>query len=268
LGDQPGVARHFDVLANYSEPDFERLTSALAWFLANPASGVYVRQVPIAGLDTKWLEKRTGLIVDLLALLRGSNDGTTFFEACGLRRPAHRIRMRFLCPELRSAVGGLGDIEAPMNELAALAVRPCAVLIVENLETGIALPDIPGAVAFMKLGNAVGNLAALPWLQGLPAVYWGDIDTHGLAILDRARKAIPDIQSVLMNEETLLAHRSLWGNEPAQHPESELPSLTLDERAVFAGLKSNRWGTKVRLEQERIPWAAALQAIRRALPAH
>ncbi|NYT67857.1 Wadjet anti-phage system protein JetD domain-containing protein [Pusillimonas noertemannii] len=61
---------------------------------------------------------------------------------------------------------------------------------------------------------AVSALKALPWLRTAEVLYWGDIDTHGSAILDRARKTVPQIRSVLMDEATLLAHQSLWVQEP------------------------------------------------------
>ena len=37
------------------------------------------------------------------------------------------------------------------------------------------------------------------------------------------------------------------------------------EWAVFDGFKGNVWGHKLRLEQERLPWEAAMQAVREAL---
>lgn len=265
LRDRSGLGRHFDILADYSDADFERLLATLGWFLANPASGMYVRQLPIEGIDTKWLEKRTGVVTELLTMLRGDEHRRDFYDACGLRRTPHRIRMRVLCPLLRLDIGGLTDLEVPIEQLAALALRPKAVLIVENQETGLALPDMDGVVALMRLGNSVSTLSGLPWLEGVPAVYWGDIDTHGLAILSRARRALPRIRSVLMDETTLQAHKLLWSMEPSQHPEADLPELTVDERAVFDGLRAGRWGAKLRLEQERLPWNEALAEVERAL---
>lgn len=259
-----GLPRHFDVLADYSPDDFTRLVSMLDWLVANPNSGYYLRQLPVVGLDTKWLEKRTGLVVDLLRLHRpqeGSVDSEGFHAVCGLLKPSHRIRIRVLCPSLRKQVGGLRDIEAPVDDLAQLPIRPTSVLIVENQETGVALPDMEGVIAVMRLGNAVSALALLPWLHDRPSVYWGDLDTHGLAILSRARHHLPLLRSVLMDEATLLEHKSLWGQEPSPHPEAELPNLTTAERAVFDGLKCNTWGHRVRLEQERLPWHMALSAI-------
>lgn len=267
LKGRPGLARYFDVLADYSDIDFDRLLAALSWFLACPNSGLYIRQLPVAGVDTKWVEKRTGLITELLGLLRGTIGSIDFYEATGLRRLPHRIRMRVLCPELRREVGGLRDFEAPVGDLVPLSLRPRAVLVVENHESGVALPDLPGVVAFVGLGNSVSTLSGLPWLVGVPAVYWGDIDTHGLAILSRARRALPGLRSVLMDDMTLQMFKDLAVAEPAQHVEAELAELTIEERSLFLGLRAGSWGTKLRLEQERIPWAHAVQAVRVALGA-
>lgn len=267
LRTRPGLAKHYDLLADYSEPDFRRLLDCLTWFLSEPESGLYVRQLPVVGVDTKWVEKRTGVITDLLGLLRGTIGGADFYEATGLRRLPHRVRMRVLCPELRRAIRGLRDVEAPVADLAALSWTPRAVLIVENHESGVALPDLAGVVAFVGMGHSVAALAAIPWLVGLPSVYWGDIDTHGIAILERARKVLPGLRSVLMDEDTLLAFKELAVQEPAQHVEAELAELTASERELFAGLRAGAWGTKLRLEQERIPWAHVVQALQGVLGA-
>jgi len=157
------------------------------------------------------------------------------------------------------------DLEAPLEEVAALPVTPDSIIIVENLETGLALGDTPGAIAFMKLGNAVNILASIPWVQNTDAVYWGDVDTHGYVILDRARRILPGLKSVLMDKETLLKHRNLWGEEFPQNCGVELPSLLGHEIEVYEGLCRQTWGRSIRLEQERIPWASAVQALGKAL---
>lgn len=265
--DRRVLASRFDVLADYSAVDFERLHTLLAWLEANPASGLYLRQIPVEGVDTKWLEKRTGLVAGLLRSLREmTNDEADFYRLFGLRKPAHRVRIRVLCPKLRQLVGGLCDIEAPVAEIAALPLTPRAIVVIENLETGLAMPDMADTVAVMRLGNAVGAVGALPWLVDAEvAVYWGDIDTHGFAILDRARRAVPQLGSVLMDEETLLSHRSLWVQEAAQCPNVPLDMLTTEERMVYDNLRANVWGARVRMEQERLGLSDAISALMLAL---
>ena len=260
------LTRYFDVLADYAERDFARLLALLSWFEQHPGSGLYLRQLPVEGMDTKWIDsKRRALVTDLLQGIHGAAGIADFYDLCGLRRVPHRVRVRVLCARLRKTTGGLADIEAPIDQLAALRIAPERAIIVENLETGLALPEIAGCIALMKLGNAVSALAEIPWLRSTDALYWGDIDTHGFAILDHARGALPGLRSVLMDEATLLAHRALWVLEPTPYPEAELPWLTPKERAVFDQLKANTWGQSVRLEQERIPWSAAITALHNAL---
>jgi hypothetical protein len=265
LADGSSLASRFNVLADYSELDFNRLFTLLEWLDANPSSNVYLRQLPVEGLDTKWAEQRIGVITGLLKDIRAEKTDGNFHDICGLKKPAHRMRIRLLCPKLRKAVGGLRDIEAPVEEIAALSIAPAFAVIVENLDTGMALPDMPDTVAVMRLGNAVSALGLIPWLQNTTSVYWGDIDTHGYAILDRARRALPQIRSVLMDELTVLQHRSLWGHEPTQCSDLALEQLEPHETVVYAALRNNSWGQNVRLEQERLPWDSCVQALRGAL---
>ncbi len=262
LAETRALAGRFSALADYATTDFQRLFQLVEWLDANPASGLYLRQLPVPGLDTKWFEQRQGVVTPLLRALRPSLEMQDFHALCGLRRPAHRLRLRLLSPELRAAVGGVEDLEAPLAEIARLPVRPQRVVVVENLDTGLALPDMPGTLALMRLGNAVSVLADIPWLQSAQALYWGDLDTHGFAILERARQAVPHLRSILMDAPTLLTHAAMWGQEPVQCPDLELALLTPQEREAYLGLRSGVWGDRLRLEQERIPLVEAVQLLR------
>jgi hypothetical protein len=292
------LGRLFDALADWAGDDIERLVGLLRWAQVHPASGLYLRQLPVPGLDTKWIAARAAAVTELLRALRDPVDrreprveagrdqvaadadegegqslvtrpaasSADLHDLLGLRRAPIRLRLRILCPALRAAVGGLVDIEAPVAELAALAIRPRAVLIVENLETGLALPDCPGVVALMKLGAAVKLAAHLPWIVGASRTwYWGDIDSHGFEILNRARSVLPGIESLLMTQRLLLTHRELCVVEPSPSTVAALPLLSAAEREVFDGLRSQRWGRQLRLEQERIPWQVAVQELQSRL---
>lgn len=266
----PQLAAHlpgfFDVLADYSEADMARLADVLAWLEANPDSGLYPRQLPVAGMDTKWLEPRQKLIGNLFAALRGSDHGDSDFHAiCGLRPRPVTARMRFLDPALRAQLRGLGDVTAPVADLANLGLAPRALVIVENLQSGLALPDLPGTVALMGLGYAVDVVSQIPWLRGVPGIYWGDIDTHGFIMLHRARAHLPQLASVLMDEATMRHFAALWTEEASPCTAQALDLLTPAEAAVFAALRDNAWGHQLRLEQERIPWPYAVQALKNAL---
>jgi hypothetical protein len=268
LRGMPARQRVFDAMADDGDDDAARLLALLRWVQQHPDSRLRLRQLPVEGLHTKWVEERRGLIADLASAWQSCSAPRDLHALLGLTAAPVRLRMRLLCPQLRQQLGGLCDIEAPLHEVAALPIVPSRVLIVENLETGLALPNIEGCVALMRLGHAVGLLEQLPWLYATArprAVYWGDIDSHGFAILNRARAALPQIDSVLMDEATLLRWRHLCTQEPQPHPAAALPALTAAEHAVFEGLAQGRWGHRLRLEQERLPWPEAQAAVLRAL---
>lgn len=255
------LGRLFAALADYEDADFVRLLDMLAWLLANPASGLYLRQVPVAGIDTKWLETRKAVLGELLGLLRpGAGDGD-FYRLCGLARPAPQLRMRILDAGLRARAGGMGDITAPVADIAGLALPVSTVLIVENLQTGLAFGDLPGTVVFMALGYSVDLLSAVGWIGRARCIYWGDIDTHGFAILSRARWCLPALESVMMDQATLVRYRPLWTAEALQHPAQELPLLCAQEAQVYRQLKHNELGHHLRLEQERIDWSHACSVL-------
>ncbi len=260
------LPRHYEILAEYSDVDFDRLESLLVWLNAHPSSNLYPRQLPIAGLDSKWLENRRGLVTDLMAALQEMDPaGMDIHQICGLRPLPRLVRMRILDPVLREYVGGLGDITAPLDEIAKLTLPVQCVYIVENLQTGLAFDELPGAVIFMGLGYGVDQLAQFKWLNDIRCIYWGDIDTHGFDILNRARSYLPRLKSLLMDEQTLIRHKDLWVEEKKQYSADVLPNLTDDEQSVYCGLKNHRWGFNVRLEQERIAWSEAwnrVQSIR------
>lgn len=259
--------RHqFALLADADDAEFTRLGDMLAWLQAHPASNLFARQLPVAGLDSKWLETRTGLLGDWLRTLADLPRNTDFWQASGLRRESDRLRLRVLDPVLRARAGGLGDIHAPFEELAALDLPVRHVFIVENKQTGLAFGDLPGAVVLMARGYAVDRLHELPWLRAADAVhYWGDLDTHGLAILGRLRGHLPQVRSLLMDEATLLAHRWLWRNEPVPHRAGIIEHLNTAEQALYRDLRGDRWDVRVRLEQERIGWDVAWAGIRQAI---
>ena len=260
------LARYFDVLADYSEADYRRLVDMIVWIGKNPRSRLYPRQLPVSGLDSKWLEKRKKLLANLVEAVRGeSSTEADFLRRCGLKAPPQLIRLRLLDSGLRQRVGGLGDISAPWEQLADLDLPAGNVFIVENLQSGLAFDDLPGSVVIMQLGYGVDVLGRLPWVAGAHCVYWGDLDTHGFAILNRARSYLPALKSVLMDAATLHDHRDLWVEEKDQHSAETLPLLTDSEQAVYQAIKRNAWGQSVRLEQERVAWDVAWKTLQQAI---
>ncbi|MCM1011210.1 MULTISPECIES: DUF3322 and DUF2220 domain-containing protein [unclassified Brevibacterium] len=239
-------------LLELGDDEFAQVIDVVSWLAENPLGTMRPRQLPIRGVDSKWFGTHRGLVRALLSLT-GVSGGLDILDA-----EAH-VRLRLLDPAM--ALGPLRDLAAPVDQLARLDLKPRTVLIVENLESVLALPDRPGTVAIHGSGYTVGVVARLGWAASARVVYWGDLDSHGFAILNRLRAHLPGVESLLMDEDTLLAHRDLWVREPTPHRGS-LPGLTGSERRALDRLRSEG---DVRLEQERIPWDTALAAVDAAL---
>jgi hypothetical protein len=110
-------------------------------------------------------------------------------------------------------------------------------------------------------GYGFEMLAQAKWLSRCAIHYWGDIDTHGFAILDQLRACLPHAESFLMDRETLMAHRQQWVREP-QPLSRDLVHLRTEEQALYDDLRDNRISPAIRLEQERIGFGWVKAALR------
>lgn len=251
------IDRYLDSLIQYNEIDITLLRSTIAWLADHPASGMYKRALPVRGIDSKWLESRLPMVADFVTAISGSERSSDALSDIGLRGPPRLIRWRLLSDRLRKAIGGIDSLATSIEDLAGLSLRPGKIIVIENLETMLALPDIEDTMAILGAGYAVDALGRVPWLPDRRLAYWGDLDTHGFAILSHARSYVPGIASILMDRATLFEHADLWSFERDQHRAVRLDGLTPDESSLFTELRENRLGIGVRLEQERIPlkWA-------------
>jgi hypothetical protein len=243
---------------------WERLLAVVAWLQAHPRPGVYLRQVDVPGVDSKFIEDHRHVLAELLdlalppeAVERGAGGVALFTRRFGFRDKAVRIRFRLLDPALPSLPGChaltdvLPDITLDATSFAALALPVERVFITENETNFLAFPEVAGAIVVFGAGYGWDALARAAWLHRCRLHYWGDIDTHGFAILDQLRGHFPHVASLLMDRETLLAHRLHWGEEP-EPSRQDLSRLTPGEAAVYDDLRFDRLKPRVRLEQERI----------------
>lgn len=232
--------------------EWEPILAAYAWLDRHRGSGRYLREISAPGVDTKFAERQRTVLAGLLGV---SATATGFLSGLGLRAKPELVRLR-VSPEL-GLPAVLSEVAVRADELRELALAPSVAVVVENEISYLSVEVPPGGVVIWGKGFEVDRAGRLPWLAGVDVVYWGDLDTHGFAILDRLRAFLPQTRSVLMDRETLLAHRDRWVVEerPAV---SALTRLEAEEAALYADLVGDRLGDRVRLEQERIDWAWAL----------
>jgi hypothetical protein len=245
--------------------DWERILAILAWFRHHPRAGFYLRQLDIPGVDSKFIETRKGLLSELLDRVLPPEAVDTQFagfhcfgQRYGLASKPPLVRFRLL--DERLSLQGLSDITVPAVDFARHAIAVKRVFVTENEINGLDFPRVPESLVIFGLGYDVDRIAEAEWLKAKLLYYWGDIDTHGFAILDRLHVYFPHARSFLMDRETLVAHRELWVRENDRH-ERSLGRLTTSEQKLFEDLKCDRLGERVRLEQERISFGWLQQAL-------
>ncbi|WP_255767644.1 Wadjet anti-phage system protein JetD domain-containing protein [Pseudarthrobacter sulfonivorans] len=279
------------------------------WLRENPEPGIYVRQLSMAGVHTKFVERHRQVIDQLLAAVgpaagrpdaeanpdADANPGTDagaetvegppsdfgegdaaleegagrtpaarFARRHGFLHPPELVRFRLLDPNA-GQFAGARDVTVTAEAFTSLRLMVDTVIATENQVNFLALPEQAGTLALYGGGYGFSSLRHADWLRDCRILYWGDVDTHGFRILDQLRAVHPHVQSVLMDEETLLAHRDAWVAEPAPST-AALSRLTPEESAMYVGLGNGRFGTGVRLEQELVNWDWALKRLSRDAP--
>ena len=250
--------------------DWPRLLAVVDWMLQHPRPGVYLRQVDVAGVHTKFIESHRAVLAEwfdlVLAPAQVQADCTgvgQFAARYGFLDKPVRIRFRVLDPALQLLAGlESPDVTLDANSFARLQLAVKRVFITENETNFLAFPRVQASLVLFGAGYGWEGLARAKWLHQCSVHYWGDIDTHGFGILDQLRSHFPGVQSFLMDRPTLDAHQAHWGEEPTPL-QAELTRLSPAEAALYADLRHNRIRSKLRLEQERVAYSWLTRTLQR-----
>jgi hypothetical protein len=234
--------------------DWGHLLGTVRWIDERQVADMYVRQVDVPGVDTKFIDKHRRILAELLDL---QLDPARIDPAASDFPGRYRFRRKPGYVRLRTAIrdAPYTELTVRIDELTGPPPGVTRAYIVENEVTYLAFPLAPDAIVIFGGGYAANILEGLDWLADLDLVYWGDLDTHGFAILNRLRHRFPRARSILMDRETLLAHRSQWVTEPTP-TRAALDLLTPAEQDLYRALVAGTFGPSVRLEQERVSFAA------------
>ncbi len=254
------AAEHpLDVVAHHGA--WPELLRCVFWFREHPRSGLYLRQIPVDGIDTKFLEQHLG-ILDALLLntmpLQINVTAKRFESRHGLCWEQPLIRFRFLDSTLQRSHGfPVADMSVPAPTFRALSLQRVNAIVTENLRNFLSLPPLPNSVAVVGGGDAAALLSDTPWLGQSRILYWGDLDARGFAILSRLRAVYPKVESVMMDLATLELHKNVAVKVDSY--QSEVPMLTPEENASLKRLGSaGLW-----LEQERVPFSNVVEVFER-----
>ncbi|MEE9311357.1 MAG: Wadjet anti-phage system protein JetD domain-containing protein, partial [Planctomycetota bacterium] len=239
--------------------DWPQILEVVAWMLKNPRPKIYLRQIDVPQVHTKLIESVRGVLTELLDLVvpvdsidRSSTGVSGFCRRYGFLEKPLRVRFRILDPSIQLLpTSGEQDVTLTQAGFGSLKLPITKVFITENEVNFLAFPKVRDAIVIFGAGYGFDGLAAASWLHEKKIYYWGDIDTHGFAILNQLRGEFPHVVSTLMNQHTLLHHKELWGTE--KQPEMRtLTRLNSEENALYQQLQEHKWGKRVRLEQERV----------------
>lgn len=233
----------------------DRLVAVAQYFMENPWPQCFLRELPLPGIDTKFIERNKGLLRQWLDQLLPDSaiqpGETDFNRRYGLLDGQHRT-IRVLDPELKRELNlPFDELSLRLSDLATLSVSNVKVVIVENQTTLLTLPPLRRGIALGGIGSSVPLLRNLAWLADCPLYYWGDVDVAGFCILSALRSVLPQTQSRLMDAATL-DRFARWvgaGKGAAMAPSQNL--TTGEAEAYERCLRDN-----LQLEQEKIPRSA------------
>lgn len=239
--------------------EWSRLLAVVTWLVEHPRPGIYLRQVDLPGVHSKFIEAHRSVLAELLDLalpadaVDHSKTGISQFSArYGFLEKPTRIRFRVLDPVIQAVPGSTcPDVTLDAESFSRLELAVRRVFITENETNFLAFPQVRDAIVIFGAGYGWGALARSHWLKNCSIHYWGDIDTHGFGILDQLRGYFGHVDSFLMDRATLDAHIAVWGDEDKPLL-ADLHRLTPEERALYDDLRDNRIRAGLRLEQEHI----------------
>ncbi|MDX8397580.1 MAG: DUF2220 family protein [Mariprofundaceae bacterium] len=243
------------------------------WMLANPQPKIYLRQVGVAGVDSKFIEKHKKVLASLFdqilpvfAIDDDFSGVTGFARRYGFLDKPLMLRVRPLDTSIRLlSCQGNQDVMLTAKALAsiddAIQAQIKTVIVVENEINYLSFPDMPHALLIFGSGYGFEALKQVKWFAERSWYYWGDIDTHGFAILDQLRCSFPHVCSFLMDSATFMRHQHAWGKEPKQE-KKDLKHLSEEEQEMYDILRFNHLGEGLRLEQERIAYIELLKVLK------
>lgn len=252
--------------------DWQKILLVVNWMVQNPKPNIYLRQVDIPQIHTKFIEQHSSILSELFdivlpeeAINKTFSGGKQFSTRYGFLEKNTGIRFRNLDCK-RSIFPNIlqSDVTLDAESFAQLKPEIHRVIIVENETTYLALPEMDDTWAIWGAGYGWQPLAKAKWLEDCEIYYWGDLDTHGLAILDQVRERFPQTTSVLMDQATLLNYPDFWSQDNKSKKEL-LSHLTPAELQLYQALQTDQFGQNVRLEQEFIPFSVVGETLKHLL---
>lgn len=243
--------------------EFADLLKVLPQLHRGCGRNLYLRALPLVGIDTKFLERHHALIEEILKLCKLAGDEEMLEEYLEvIPKPDGFAHLRILDKRL---VERYSYMTVPSDELILHEPPGSRLLVVENVQSGLMLGELEDTSVVFGCGKNL-TFAGASWLKRKQRiVYWGDLDSWGLSMLaDFRRISGIAVDSALMDLDTIV-HAGHEGRMVVE-PKSTLPDrkhLRLHEIAALDYLVAHP--ERNRLEQEKLDQDLVGRKIREAL---
>lgn len=235
-----------------TDTDFALLCQTIPQLYPTIGQGCYLRALPLHGIHTKFIEQHAALVQTLLEALHGNVAAQGLYAWLGCQTPPKDwLLVRPLCARTRQALSGLPLLRLPTQVLLDYELPSRRILVIENEQTCLALPDTPETIAVSGGGKNLVWMQA-SWLAHKTIAYWGDLDSDGLIMLAQARRHCPQLTTLLTKPATAERYAHRMSNEPeASHKQPIPDNLTAEEALLWHNLHHQAY-PNTRLEQEHI----------------
>lgn len=236
---------------------WENIIKVCQYFKENPQPNLYIRELPINNIDTKFIENNKECLKKILEYLLEdlvNYEYSDFERRFNLKYHQSMIRVRILDQKLiPENYPMLNDLEIPLSIFEQMNFKCQNVFIVENKHSHtnifnfLTFPQVENSIVIFGSGYKVEIIAKTGWLRNKNIFYWGDIDIHGFDILSKLRHFLPQTISIMMDFATLNSFNKFIVKD--DNVFNQLPAnLNAEELILFKYISENG----LRLEQERI----------------
>lgn len=221
------------------------------------AAGRPLRALGLGNVDSKFFERHRALLLALLDLRSDGMASVQGLENFLAAAPENEHWLLLLC--LDPKLLPFRKMRVPTAELVALPQAAKYILLIENERCAHQLPTrLPDTIAILGAGLDLSWMEA-PWLSQRRVAYWGDMDTWGLQMLAQARRRLPQLQALLMEQACFEQHQAGKAvPEPVPADPTPPTELTATEQDFYRYLQGQERG---RLEQEFLPRSLVVETM-------
>jgi hypothetical protein len=245
------LARKMEIFSHWGEQDGIWFCQISRFLVDNPHCNLFARELNVEA-PTKFLENNLALIKSLVGTFRPLKEGDDDFTRLGLRKKESLVKIRsnreFQILMDGKLSGYTTNLMLSPEDFKTFNLSAKRIFIVENETLFLTFPLLENDLCLYVGGYGILSCTESTLLSRSEIHYFGDLDEHGFAILDKFRALYGQTKSFCMDLKTLQDHQSylVQGKTYA----SEYSNLTKEELATLAALRSPM-GTML-LEQEHI----------------